>query len=70
VLAEGAALSTRDLAIDGNVLMKELGIKPGRIIGQLLEELLELVLADPALNTHDGLLPLAGEIVRKRSAEA
>ena len=63
VLAEGAALSTRDLAIDGNVLMKELGITPGRIIGVVLEELLEAVLADPARNTREALLPLAREIV-------
>ncbi len=70
VLAEGAALSTRDLAIDGNVLIKELGIKPGRIIGQVLEELLELVIADPALNTSEGLLPLAREIVRKHAPQA
>jgi tRNA nucleotidyltransferase (CCA-adding enzyme) len=68
VLAEGAALSTRDLAIDGNVLMKELGIAPGRIIGQILEELLEAVIADPALNEREALLGLAREIVRKRSA--
>ena len=70
VLAEGAALSTRDLAIDGNVLIKELGIKPGRIIGQVLEELLELVITDPALNTSEGLLPLAREIVRKHAPQA
>ena len=67
VLAEGAALSTRDLAIDGNVLIEELGIKPGRIIGQVLEELLEAVLADPAQNAREPLLALAREIVRKRS---
>ena len=70
VLAEGAALSTRDLAIDGNVLIKELGLKPGRIIGQVLEELLEAVTADPALNTREALLRLASEIVRKSAAQA
>ena len=70
VLAEGAALSTRDLAIDGNVLMKQLGVAPGRIIGQVLEELLEAVIADPALNEHEALLGLAREIVRKRSSQA
>ena len=51
VLAEGAALSTRDLAIDGHVLMKELGIKPGRIIGEVLEALLEEVIADPRITS-------------------
>ena len=68
VFAEGAALSTRDLAIDGNVLMKELGVAPGRIIGQILEELLEEVIADPALNEREALLGIAREIVRKRQS--
>lgn len=62
VLAEGAALTTRDLAIDGHVLMKELGVKPGRIIGVILEALLEDVLADPAKNTRETLLERAREI--------
>ena len=62
VLAEGAALTTRDLAINGNVLMKELGIPPGRIIGVILETLLEEVLADPAKNERDTLLARAKEI--------
>ena len=65
VLAEGAALSTRDLAIDGNDLMKELGLKPGRIIGQVLEALLEVVIADPAQNEREALLGHAREIVRE-----
>ncbi len=70
VLEAGAALSTRDLAIDGNVLMKELGIAPGRLIGQVLEALLEVVLADPARNERTELLGLARQIVRERSGEA
>jgi tRNA nucleotidyltransferase (CCA-adding enzyme) len=68
VLAEGAALTTRDLAVDGGVLMKELGLAPGRIIGQLLEALLETVLADPAQNERDALLRRAREIVDERKA--
>jgi len=70
VLAEGAALSTRDLAIDGNTLMKDLGLKPGRIIGQVLEALLELVIADPALNEREALLARAKEIIRELSGQA
>jgi tRNA nucleotidyltransferase (CCA-adding enzyme) len=63
ILAEGAALSTRDLAIDGRDLMKELGLAPGRIIGQILEGLLEQVLAEPALNQRDTLLDNARALV-------
>ena len=70
VLAEGAALSTRDLVIDGNVLMKELGLAPGRIIGQVLEALLEVVIVDPALNEREALLAKAREIVRELSGKA
>lgn len=67
VLAEGAALSTRDLAIDGNVLMKELGLKPGRIIGEILETLLEEVIADPAKNDRGALLERARAIVAAKA---
>jgi tRNA nucleotidyltransferase (CCA-adding enzyme) len=63
VLEEGAALSTRDLAIDGHVVMKELALKPGRIIGEVLEGLLEEVIADPAANTREHLLQRARSLV-------
>lgn len=66
VLAEGAALSTRDLAINGHDLMKEVGVAPGRIIGQVLEALLEQVIADPSLNERAKLLDLARQIVAQR----
>jgi tRNA nucleotidyltransferase (CCA-adding enzyme) len=66
VLAEGAALSTRDLAIDGHTLMKELGLKPGRIIGEILEKLLEDVIAEPSLNERGILLDKARVIVAAR----
>ena len=48
VLAEGAALSTRDLKVSGHDLMKELGLAPGPVIGKILDALLEAVLSDPA----------------------
>jgi tRNA nucleotidyltransferase (CCA-adding enzyme) len=59
VLAEGAALSTRDLALNGKDLMTELGLAPGRVIGRVLEALLEEVTADPALNERAALLERA-----------
>ena len=68
ILAEGAALSTGDLAVDGNVLIKELGIKPGRIIGELLTSLLEEVIADPAVNTKDTLLARARAFVASKQS--
>jgi tRNA nucleotidyltransferase (CCA-adding enzyme) len=59
VIAQGAALTTRDLAIGGNDLMKELGLKPGPAIGKILSALLEEVIADPAKNERETLLALA-----------
>jgi tRNA nucleotidyltransferase (CCA-adding enzyme) len=66
VLAEGAALSPRDLAINGHDLMKELGLKPGRIFGEILESLLEEVIADPSVNDRAVLLDRARAIVATR----
>jgi tRNA nucleotidyltransferase (CCA-adding enzyme) len=62
VVAAGAALNIRDLAIDGHALMQRLGIPPGRVLGDILKALLELVVTDPALNTEDALLAQAREL--------
>jgi tRNA nucleotidyltransferase (CCA-adding enzyme) len=59
ILEEGAVLSTRDLAIDGNDLMREFGRPPGRWIGQVLEALLEDVTNDPSCNERAALLARA-----------
>ncbi len=62
VLAAGAALSTRDLKINGHDLIRDLGIKPGPVIGQILDALLEAVTSDPCLNERSALLEKAGEM--------
>lgn len=59
LLAAGAALSTRDLALNGRDLMTALGVPPSRVLGETLERLLELVTDDPALNERDKLLAAA-----------
>ncbi len=66
VLAEGAALTTRDLAVDGKVLMQELALPPGRIIGEVLEALLDHVLAEPGVNERVQLVALARAFVNER----
>lgn len=68
VLAAGAALSAKDLAIDGHDLMRELGLRPGRIIGETIERLVELVTDDPAANQRDRLLAEARRFVEEKSA--
>jgi tRNA nucleotidyltransferase (CCA-adding enzyme) len=39
-----------------------IGVKPGPHIGIILNELLESVLDDPELNTHEKLLEIAGKL--------
>lgn len=63
ILSEGPALYVKDLAIDGKVLMSELGLKPGKHLGELLNQLLEAVTDEPGLNTRDALLLAAREVV-------
>jgi tRNA nucleotidyltransferase (CCA-adding enzyme) len=50
----------RDLAIDGNDLI-ELGFKAGPRLGRILNELLDEVVEEPALNTREHLLAEAGK---------
>lgn len=59
VLAAGDALTVRDLKVNGHDLMRELGMKPGRDLGAVLEYLLEQVLEDPSRNERETLLTLA-----------
>jgi putative nucleotidyltransferase with HDIG domain len=64
VLAGSRAFSLKDLAVSGKDLM-EIGIKPGRQMGIILQELLETVVEDPELNTRGKLLEIAGKINRR-----
>ena len=59
-----SAFSLRDLTIDGDDVMKELGIGPGPRVGQILNDLFERVTDDPRLNTRERLLELAREVGR------
>jgi hypothetical protein len=58
-LAAHAVLGRNQLAVDGNDLRSELGIRPGRMLGRILDELTERVIAEPALNDRAILLELA-----------
>lgn len=58
VLDDDNALNVCDLAINGENVMKALNIPPGPKVGQVLSELLEKVLDEPALNQKDKLLEL------------
>jgi tRNA nucleotidyltransferase (CCA-adding enzyme) len=51
--------SIKDMKINGNDLMSELGLKPGPQLGQILKNLFEKVLENPELNKKEKLLELA-----------
>lgn len=59
ILAGPVVLDRRDLAVDGDDLIAELGLEPGPRLGRILDALLERVVADPALNERPTLLLLA-----------
>jgi putative nucleotidyltransferase with HDIG domain len=61
VLESGAVLETGGLAIGGAEL-RELGLPPGPLYGEILRELLEEVTDDPSLNQRETLM----ERVRRR----
>ena len=61
VLKQSRVFTLKDLAVSGKDLIA-LGIPPGKYLGIILKELLETVLDDPALNTREKLLEIAGKI--------
>lgn len=59
IMAKKECVSLSTLAVTGKDLI-EAGVKPGKEIGELLAQLLELVLEDPERNEKETLLALAG----------
>lgn len=49
-------MDLHDLAIDGHILMEELNLQPGPVLGKILNKLLEKVLENPDLNSKTQLL--------------
>jgi tRNA nucleotidyltransferase (CCA-adding enzyme) len=58
-LAAEAVLDRSGLALDGADLMSELGLAQGPLLGRILDDLVERVIADPDLNERATLLLLA-----------
>lgn len=56
----------KDLDVNGNDLMVEFGLKPGPLVGRILNELLEMVLDNPAANTHEALISRAREFLSQQ----
>lgn len=57
-------MEVRDLDIDGNDLMTEFSLKPGPILGTILNHLFENVLENPELNHKEKLLEMAEDYLR------
>lgn len=62
-------ISVGMLKMNGDILIAEYGMKPGREIGYLLHALLEEVLEDPAKNTKDYLGERAQELMKVPTEE-
>jgi tRNA nucleotidyltransferase (CCA-adding enzyme) len=58
-LAARVPLDRNALAVDGDDLIRELGLQPGPRLGGLLDALLDQVIADPVLNDRATLMLLA-----------
>lgn len=63
-----AVLDRGGLAIDGDDLMRELGVPQGPTLGRVLDHLLERVIADPHQNDRATLLLLAGAMLADEAA--
>lgn len=57
VIREGMCINLKSLAVTGSDLI-EAGMKPGKELGQTLNDLLEVVLEDPDMNNKDSLMEL------------
>jgi putative nucleotidyltransferase with HDIG domain len=61
------ALDRSGLAIDGDDLIRELGLEQGPRVGVILDALVERVMNDPALNDRPTLLLLARSVIGQPS---
>jgi tRNA nucleotidyltransferase (CCA-adding enzyme) len=61
-LERGPILDRSALVVDGDDLMRELGLGPGPRLGRLLDDLVERVIEDPGLNDPPTLILLARDL--------
>ena len=64
-LEKKTALSLKSLAVNGRDLM-EIGIPAGKLLGQILNNLLDCVIEDPAMNSREALLKTAESLFREQ----
>ena len=66
ILNSNTPLSIKDLKIDGKILADKLNLKPGKVIGETLNYLLELILNNPNLNDEKILLEKAKNFIENK----
>ncbi|SFU38895.1 tRNA nucleotidyltransferase (CCA-adding enzyme) [Clostridium sp. DSM 8431] len=66
IINSNEPLYIKDLAIDGNYLITNLKIKPGRIIGEILNYLLNQVIEDKIKNNNEDLILCAKNYYSER----
>lgn len=59
IMDERQCVSLKTLAISGRDLIDHTGLKPGRELGETLQNLLDMVIEDPSLNERETLLKIA-----------
>jgi tRNA nucleotidyltransferase (CCA-adding enzyme) len=62
IISKDSALKIKDLAINGETVMRELGLVPGPEVGRILDSLLEKVLDDPKINNEIDLKRILKEL--------
>ena len=67
ILDDNMAFSLKDLHITGNLIMSTLGLKQGKIIGVILNRLLEEVIDEKLENTGAALITRAEEILKEEN---
>jgi tRNA nucleotidyltransferase (CCA-adding enzyme) len=65
VKSEDLALKVTDLPVNGNDVMKTLGIGPGKVVGDILKQLLEIVMDDKSKNSRPKLLKMIKSLGEK-----
>lgn len=64
ILKENQCVSLKTLAVSGRDLMDCIGMKPGRELGEMLKQLLELVVEEPSFNDREYLLAAAKKLLQ------